>query len=337
MNGEPATDPFWERVRELFHACVELAPNDRRPLLDAEHDETIRAETESLLHEHDTAGDFLDESLWELGRGMPRETKIGPYRLVRQLGNGGISAVYLAEREGEQFTQRVAIKLVRADATGAAMLRRFRQERQILAALEHPNIARLLDGGTSSSGLPFLAMEYVEGTPIDVYCRERALPLDARLRLFLQLCDAVQYAHRNLVIHRDIKPPNVLVTDDGVPKLLDFGIAKLTSDTVPADATITRLMTPDYASPEQLLGRPVTTASDVYSLGVLLFELLTDTKPFAGRERLRRVEVAPVRLERKRSDRGADFVGCGAAENEQQREPARQYFQHRPRPFPDRA
>jgi non-specific serine/threonine protein kinase/serine/threonine-protein kinase len=304
MTTSTATDPFWERVRELFHACAALPASERRALLDAETDDAIRAETESLLAEHDTTGGFLDESIWTLDRGMPREQTIGPYRLIRPLGNGGMGAVFLGEREGEQFTQRVAVKLVRADATGAAMLRRFRQERQILAALEHPNIARLLDGGTSASGLPFLAMEYVEGTPIDVYCRDRALPVDARLRLFLQLCDAVQYAHRNLVIHRDIKPANVLVTSDGVPKLLDFGIAKLTSDTMPADATITRLMTPDYASPEQLLGRLVTTATDVYSLGVLLFELLTGRKPFAGIERLPSSEVPRASVVGGRALRG---------------------------------
>ncbi|MEA2570169.1 MAG: eukaryotic-like serine/threonine-protein kinase [Acidobacteriota bacterium] len=286
MTTETATDPFWERVRELFHACAELPPAERVALLERESDAAVREETEALLAEHDHTGGFLDESLWELSRGMPREQSIGPYRLIRQLGNGGMGAVYLGEREGEQFTQRVAVKLVRADAAGTAMLRRFRQERQILAALEHPNIARLLDGGTSATGLPFLAMEYVEGTTIDAYCRDHSLSVEARLRLFLPLCDAVQYAHRNLVIHRDIKPANVLVTTDGIPKLLDFGIAKLTSDTIPADATITRLMTPDYASPEQLLGRLVTTATDVYSLGVLLFELLTGRKPFAGQERL---------------------------------------------------
>jgi tetratricopeptide (TPR) repeat protein len=286
MTTGTVTDPFWEKVRELFHACVELPPSERAAQLESEPDEAVRAETASLLAEHDGAGGFLDESFWQLGQGMPREQSIGPYRLIRQLGTGGMGAVYLGEREGEQFTQRVAVKLVRADAAGAAMLRRFRQERQILAALEHPNIARLLDGGTSASGMPFLAMEYVEGTAIDAYCRDHALSLEARLRLFLPLCDAVQYAHRNLVIHRDIKPANVLVTSDGVPKLLDFGIAKLTSDTIPVDATITRLMTPDYASPEQLLGRLVTTATDVYSLGILLFELLAGKKPFAGRERL---------------------------------------------------
>jgi tetratricopeptide (TPR) repeat protein len=270
---------FWEDVRELFHACADLPPTERAALL-ADKDEELKAEVASLLEEHDAAGGFLDQSVWELAAQRQR-TVIGPYRVVRMLGEGGMGSVFLAARDDEQFEQRVAIKLVRG---GHAMLRRFRQERQILAALEHPNIARLLDGGATADGLPYLVMEYVEGTPIDEYCR--GLSIAARLRLFLQLCDAVQYAHRNLIIHRDIKPANVLVTAAGVPKLLDFGIAKLTSsEELRADATVTRLMTPDYASPEQLLGKPVTTATDVYSLGVLLFEILTGARPFTGRTR----------------------------------------------------
>lgn len=289
MSTAGETDPFWMGVRELFFACVDLSPDERRTLLDREcSDPLLRAETESLLAEHDGASGFLDASVWELSatRNLPPETRIGPYQLVRSLGSGGMGTVFLGERTDEQVTQRVAVKLVRADAAGAAILRRFRQERQILAVLEHPNIARLIDCGSTAAGMPYLVMDYVEGIPIDAYCRDRALPLEARLRLFLQLCEAVQYAHRNLVIHRDIKPANVLVTSDGVPKLLDFGIAKLTSDTIARpDATVTRLMTPDYASPEQLLGQPVTTATDVYSLGLLLFELLTGANPFAGRPR----------------------------------------------------
>ncbi|HKO56515.1 MAG TPA: serine/threonine-protein kinase, partial [Thermoanaerobaculia bacterium] len=294
-----STAGFWEDVRELFHACVELPPHDRAALLDGA-DETLKAEVTSLLDEHDAAGGFLDQSVWELAAQQERAT-IGPYRVVRMLGEGGMGSVFLAARDDEQFEQRVAIKLVRG---GHAMLRRFRQERQILAALEHPNIARLLDGGATADGLPYLVMEYVEGTPIDAYCA--GLPIAQRLRLFLQLCDAVQYAHRNLVIHRDIKPANVLVTADGVPKLLDFGIAKLTSSVEPrADATVTRLMTPDYASPEQLFGKPVTTATDVYSLGVLLFELLTGTRPFVGKARTGDSEVPrPSSVARVRGLRG---------------------------------
>ncbi|MCU1349871.1 MAG: serine/threonine protein kinase with repeat [Acidobacteria bacterium] len=295
MSTGHAAEPFWDDVRALFHECAALDPADRAARLGACADPALRAEVESLLAEHDGAAGFLDRSVWDVAAGVaadaPTHAHIGPYQVVRPLGHGGMGSVFLAARDDAQFEQRVAIKLVRGGAAGAALLGRFRQERQILAALEHPNIARLLDGGATADGLPYLVMEYVEGTPIDVYCRERSLPVAVRLRLFLDLCDAVQYAHRNLVIHRDIKPANVLVTSDGIPKLLDFGIAKLTSDEVPGDATVTRLMTPDYASPEQLAGLPVTTASDVYSLGVLLFELLTGTRPFAGRTRTNETEA----------------------------------------------
>jgi len=288
MTATPTPVPFWERARELFHACAPLDAAERKELLDREcNDPELREEVESLLAEHDKAGDFLDRSVWDLAREVPVPAdlaNIGPYRVLRRIGEGGMGTVLLAVRDDAQFEQRVAIKIVRA-AGGDVIVQRFRRERQILAALAHPNIARLLDGGTTATGVPYLVMEYVEGTPIDEYSREQDLPIAARLRLFLALCDAVQYAHRNLIIHRDIKPSNVLVTADGVPKLLDFGIAKLSSDEVRPDATATRLMTPEYASPEQLDGQIVTTASDVYSLGVLLFELLTGKKPFGGATR----------------------------------------------------
>ncbi|HEV7574191.1 MAG TPA: protein kinase [Thermoanaerobaculia bacterium] len=280
MTAEPLDAAFWERVRTLFHAAVDASPRDRQTLL-GDCDPNLRVEVERLLEQHDTSEGFLEQSVWDLvdtGDAKWEHVLIGPYRVVRQLGHGGMGTVFLAVREDAEFDQRVAIKLVRRGVGGESLLQRFRQERQILAALEHPNIARLLDGGTTSGGVPYLVMEYVEGTPIDDYCREHGLPIDERLRLFLQLCDAVQYAHRGLVIHRDIKPANVLVTADGIPKLLDFGIAKLTS--AQTNATVTRLMTPDYASPEQLAGKLVTTATDVYSLGLLLFELLTGKRPF---------------------------------------------------------
>ncbi len=286
MTAEQIDATFWERVRTLFHAAVERSPHDRGPLLDACDDAKLRAEVERLLEQHDAAAGFLEQSVWDLvdtADAKWEQMLIGPYRVVRHLGHGGMGTVFLASREDAEFEQRVAIKLVRRGAAGDAILHRFRQERQILAALEHPNIARLLDGGTTSGGVPYLVMEYVEGTPIDDYCRERALSIESRLRLFLQLCDAVQYAHRSLIIHRDIKPANVLVTSESIPKLLDFGIAKLTS--AQTDATVTRLMTPDYASPEQLAGKLVTTATDVYSLGLLLFEILTGTRAFAGIQR----------------------------------------------------
>ena len=281
---------FWEEVRDLFHVASEAPPDTRARLL-ADADTDVRKEVESLLAAHDEPGEFLDRSVWDFidaheGARLAGSL-IGPYRIVRPLGQGGMGTVFLAIREGGDFTQRVAIKLVRG---GEALVQRFRQERQILAALDHPNIARLVDGGTTPDGLPYLVMEYVDGTPIDQYARQ--LSTAEKLRLFLQLCDAVQHAHRSLVIHRDIKPGNVLVTADGAPKLLDFGIAKLASPETRPDATATRLMTPEYASPEQLLGRQVTTATDVYSLGVLLFELLTGVKPFAAETRTPATEAA---------------------------------------------
>ncbi|HEX8253568.1 MAG TPA: serine/threonine-protein kinase [Thermoanaerobaculia bacterium] len=266
---------FWEEVRTLFQAAA-ATPRDRRAELLESATPEVREEVESLLAAHDDESPFLSRSVWEIIESQQGQLLdgmlIGPYRVIRQLGEGGMGTVLLAVREHAEFAQRVAIKLVRG---GEVLLQRFRQERQILAGLEHPNIARLIDGGTTADGLPYLVMEYVEGTPIDEYCRACSTP--DKLRLFLQLCDAVQYAHRSLIIHRDIKPPNVLVTADGTPKLLDFGIAKLVSQT---EETSTRVMTPDYASPEQLMGRAITTSADVFSLGVLLFELLTGQKPF---------------------------------------------------------
>ena len=292
-----APDPFWEQVRTLFQAAADLPPGERAAFLDREcTDAAARAEVDSLLAAHDNAGTFLEKSIWELiDTNDPQRlagTAVGPYRLVRPLGHGGMGTVFLAVREGGDFEQRVAIKLVRGGAAGEALVRRFRQERQILAALEHPNIARLIDGGTTADGLPYLVMEYVDGVQIGEYCHGRATA--ETLRLFLQLCDAVQHAHRSLVVHRDLKPGNVLVTPSGVLKLLDFGIAKLTSDQLRADEPATRLMTPEYASPEQLAGKLVTTASDVYSLGVLLCELLTGMRPVEGTAPALRGDLANI-------------------------------------------
>ena len=208
----------------------------------------------------------------------------GPYRLVRPLGSGGMGIVYLAERADGHFEQRVAVKVVRQHADTPFLLERFKEERRILATLEHPNIARLIDGGTTESGLPYVAMEYVEGEPIDVFCRTHRLTLRQRLELFREVCAAVHYAHQHLVVHRDIKAGNILVTGEGVPKLLDFGIAKLTQTNLTEDHSVTlyRLVTPESASPEQLQGKPITIAADVYALGVLLFRLLTGQSPYGN-------------------------------------------------------
>jgi tetratricopeptide (TPR) repeat protein len=277
------TAAFWPRVRQLFQDAAALEGEARAAHLAACDDPRVRSEVESLLAADDET--FLERSLWEMVGQNRRDAlagaSIGAYRIVRSLGEGGMGSVFLAVRDGADFEQRVAIKLVRGGAAAESLVRRFVQERQILAALEHPHIARLIDGGTTRDGLPYLVMEYIDGVPIDRYCSEQRPSTRARLELFLRLCDAVQYAHRNLVIHRDLKPANVLITGDGTPKLLDFGIAKLTSPTA-SDATMTRMMTPDYASPEQLRGDPVSTATDVYSLGVLLYEMLTGHRPFDG-------------------------------------------------------
>jgi serine/threonine-protein kinase len=209
---------------------------------------------------------------------------IGAYRVVRELGHGGMGTVYLASRADDQYQKRVAIKVVRG-LDSEEIVRHFRRERQILAALDHPNIAKLLDGGTTDDGLPYFVMERVEGEPVDAFCDGRKLTVHERLRLFQQVCAAVQYAHQNLVVHRDLKPKNILVDAQGVPKLLDFGIAKLLNPEISGEAATGTVlaMTPEYASPEQMRGRPITTATDVYSLGVVLYELLTGHRPY-GRE-----------------------------------------------------
>ena len=210
--------------------------------------------------------------------------RFGPYRLERIIGYGGMGAVFLGSRADDEFRQVVAIKTIRAGRESPGGLERFRREREILARLDHPGIARLVDGGTGPRGVPFVAMEYIEGVPLMTHLAERRTPLRARLQLFLELCDAVEVVHRSLIVHRDIKPGNVMVTPDGRVKLLDFGIAKLVDEFDPAPAvtvTAQRAMTPEYASPEQILGRPVTMATDVYGLGVLLYEMLTGARPVA--------------------------------------------------------
>src|SRR5439155_11435168 len=209
--------------------------------------------------------------------------RIGSYRIVRELGRGGMGVVYLAERDDAGFKKTVAIKVLSRDSH--VMQRRFRTETQILAGLEHPGIARLYDGGSTDEGLSYIVMEYVAGENIVAYCDAHQLSIAERLRLFRRVCDAVQYAHQSFIVHRDLKPSNILVTAEGEPKLLDFGIAKLLNPELaggPVEETMemTRLLTPQYASPEHVRGQPVTTASDVYSLGVILYELLTGARPY---------------------------------------------------------
>ena len=282
--------PRWQQLEELFHAMLELPPERRGAALAAAcgDDAALREEVERLLHADGHASAFVGDAAAGIRQVaaavLPESGHIGPYRIVRELGRGGMGTVFLGERDDAQFTMRAAIKLIKRGMDSEAVLARFRHERQILAGLEHPNIARLLDGGTSGEGLPYFVMEYVDGLPVDEYCQTRRLSLDDRLEIFLQICTAVTYAHQHLVVHRDIKPSNILVTSDRVPKLLDFGIAKLVEATDDALPVVTafgaQALTPQYASPEQLRGERVTTVSDVYALGVLLFELLTGERPY---------------------------------------------------------
>ncbi len=296
------TDERWLQVERLFHAALMFGAAEREDFLAAScGDDGLRAEVGSLLAAHERAGDFIESSIFDAGfeaaPGAMTGKTVGHYRLIREIGRGGMGTVWLAERADDQFDKRVAIKLVRRGLDTDDILRRFRAERQILASLEHQNIARLLDGGATEDGLPYLVMEYIEGEPIDRYCDRRGLSITERLKLFREVCAAVQYAHQNLVIHRDLKPGNVLVTETGAPKLLDFGIARLLDPEragASSQRTLTRgqMMTPDYASPEQVRGQTMTTASDVYALGVLLYELLTGRRPY------RLAGCAPQEIER---------------------------------------
>ncbi len=278
-------DERWQRLWQIFHDTLERPAAERSAHLDAACDDAeMRREVEELLAAHEGTTNPLDRppAAGAAGAGAgPR--RLGPYEIVRELGSGGMGTVYLAQRRDRQFEQQVAVKVVRRGMDSEEIVARFRQERQILARLEHPNVARLYDGGTTEEGLPYFVMEHVEGEPIDRYCEGRGLAVEERLALVRVVCSAVQYAHRNLVVHRDLKPNNVLVTPDGVPKLLDFGIAKLL-DPASRELATTRLgerpLTPEYASPEQVRGEAITTASDVYSLGVLLFRLLTGRPPY---------------------------------------------------------
>ena len=280
------------RVRDIFDRAIQLPPSDRAAYVqrEAQDDTAVRQEVERLISAYENLGDIFETDSGERDDSVAGATAavpqvVGAYRIVRELGRGGAGTVYLAVRHDEQFKKTVAIKLLRPEVDTVELVRRFRHERQILASIEHPYIAKLLDGGSTIGGSPYLVMEYIDGLPIDVYCDRNGVTTRERLELFCKVCAAIQFAHQNLVVHRDIKPGNILVTSDGVPKLLDFGIAKLLD---PAAFSLTidltraefRPMTPEYASPEQIRGETVTTASDVYSLGVLLYRLLTGRRPY---------------------------------------------------------
>ncbi len=276
----------WEQVETIFLAAVDL-PRDQQIeyLNDAcRGDAALRQEVQSLLASDHKSGEKItraveDEAQSLFGLSSMIGSRLGSYRVIREIGRGGMGAVYLATRDDDQFQKNVAIKLVKRGMDSAEVLSRFQHERQILAGLDHAYIARLIDAGTAPDGRPFFVMEYVEGQSIDTYCRHQSLSLADRCRLFLKVCEAVSHAHRNLVVHRDLKPGNIFVGPDGTPKLLDFGVAKLLAADADPQLTVTgmqsRLLTPQYASPEQVMGRAVNTSTDVYSLGAVLYELLT--------------------------------------------------------------
>ena len=286
------TSDRWQRIESLVEAALQLPPSARSKFLEehCQDDASLRAELLSMLspsNNETVFGKAIAETAAMAGTPVGDSwagRRLGPYRVVRTIGKGGMGAVFLAVRDDDQYQQEVAIKTLKFETSSSFALVRFRQERQILAGLQHPNIARLLDGGATADGTPYLVMEYVAGTPLTHYAEDRHLSVNARLELFCRVCEAVHYAHQKLIVHRDIKPANVLVSEDGNPKLLDFGIAKLidpgaTSEVALQTATGMLMMTPDYASPEQVRGEAISTSTDVYSLGAVLYELLTGKRP----------------------------------------------------------
>lgn len=295
-----ADTSFWKRVTALFHDALALPAAERQAFLEETcADEAIRNEVLDLLSTAESVPTYLDQPAAVALNIVPQAATldpkhIGPYKVIRPLGRGGMGSVYLAERENASFVQRVAVKVVNRGLPNHVMVR-FRYERQILASLQHPHIAHLLDGGITEDGRPFLVMEYVDGVPITDYADSQHLSITERLDLFQTVCRAVQYAHQNLIVHRDLKPSNMLVMQDGVVKLLDFGISKLLDEeaqaTLPITVPLTEadhpMMTPEYAAPEQVRGEPITTATDTYQLGILLFELLVGKRPFVVQGRSR--------------------------------------------------
>jgi serine/threonine protein kinase/tetratricopeptide (TPR) repeat protein len=298
-NPSPASPPHrtaageltperWQRIKEVFADAQERSPSERSSFLEevCASDESLRSEVESLLAaaENEAASDASAAASAESSRlnDAVIGRRIGAYKIIQRIGRGGMATVYLASRADEQYEKQVAIKILLPELGSEELLRRFRNERQTLAKLDHPNIVKLLDGGSTDEGLPYLVMDYVQGVPIDKYCDNHKLSTEERLRLFGQVGAAVQCAHQNLIVHRDLKPSNILITEDGSPKLLDFGISKVLQphDGSPVTQTLTRRMTPAYASPEQVKGEAVTPATDIYSLGVVLYELLTGHRPY---------------------------------------------------------
>src|SRR5262245_14606819 len=287
-------DDRWEQVKLIYYAALEQSPQEQKEYVRAAclGDQSLEHEVERLITHDRLAGCFMEEPATNgvapaIVRGRSRAEGgrlVGPYRLLSEIGRGSMGKVYRAERADTQYQKQVAIKLVRPGLGSQSVIDHFRHERQILAGLGHSNIAKLLDGGTTEDGLPYFVMEFIEGIPIDEYRDRHQLSLVQTLELFRIVCAAVHYAHQNRVVHYDIKPSNILVTAEGAPKLLDFGIAKILTpasslNSVETTSTL-RFLTHEYASPEQVLREPITTASDVYSLGVLLYRLLTGSSPY---------------------------------------------------------
>jgi serine/threonine-protein kinase len=291
--AETSAPSRWRRLKDLFAEAVEGSEAGREELLARvrAEDPDLAAELTGLLEAHRADGGFVERIVADAARDALESRgpeafagrRVGPWELLRPVGAGGMGAVFLARRADAEYEATVAVKMLRPGLFSEDSLRRFRAERQALANLSHPGIARLLDGGTTADGSPYIVMEYVAGVPIDAYAQARGLSVERRLRLFRAVCDAVQFAHRNLVVHRDIKPANVLVTEEGEPRLLDFGIAKVLDENAAEGLTRAgdRALTPDFASPEQIRGETVTTSTDVYSLGVVLYRLLTNRHPYA--------------------------------------------------------
>lgn len=283
----------WEKVKDLLDEVLQVEASERQHFLNkSNHQTKIRVEVESLIAFENEAENLMNLSAIEFSKDFFEEDdssetligqQIGVYRIVREIGYGGMGAVYLAERNDGKFEQKVALKLLKREFNIKRLRHSFKRESEIQSKLNHPNIARLLDAGTTDDAIPYLALEYIEGVPIDKFCEQNNLPLNERLKLFIKACQAVQHAHQNLIIHRDLKPSNILVTESGELKLLDFGISKiLDEEQIAENNTFTMLgaMTPEYASPEQIKGETVTTSSDIYSLGVVLYKILTGTLPY---------------------------------------------------------
>jgi eukaryotic-like serine/threonine-protein kinase len=302
------------RIRRIYEQALPMSGPAREDYVrrECQEEDGIRVEVERLLKAHDHVPDWLDRPALGAAREFAtfdRPTlegrNLSGYTLIREIGRGGMGAVYLADRSDEMFHRQAAVKLVLPQAGTFGIMARFQQEREILASLDHPAIAKLLDAGVTEEGWPYFIMEYVDGRPIDRWCDERKLNITRRVELFRGVIDAVGYAHRHLVVHRDLKPGNIFVTNDGAVKLLDFGIAKVLAGPIGGDAadtlTLANMMTPQYASPEQVNGAAITTQSDVYSLGVVLYELLTGHRPYrlssAAVHEIARViaEVEPIR------------------------------------------